>query len=65
MKFDWKLILLMALPMLEAAGQAKVNEDENDTGKDDAIGQSMLYAAKLIKALALGSELPKAPKVLQ
>lgn len=63
--FNWKLILLMALPMLEAAGQAKVDEDANDTGKDDAIGQSMLYAAKLVKALALGSELPKAPKALQ
>lgn len=65
MKFNWQFILIMLLPMLEAAGQAKVNEDANDTGKDDAIGQSMLYASKLIKALATGNDLPKAPKVLQ
>ena len=63
--FNWKLLLLMALPMLEAAGQAKKAEDENDTGKDDAIGESMLYAAKLIKALALGQTLPKAPDTLK
>jgi len=55
----------MALPMLEAAGQAKVNEDENETGKDDATGQAMLFAVKLIKALALGKELPKAPSALK
>lgn len=65
MKFDWKLILIMALPMLEAAGHAKVNEDADDTGKDDAIGESMLYAAKLVKALALGTELPKVPASLK
>ncbi len=65
MKFDFKMILLMALPMLEAAGQAKVDEDSNDSGKDDAVGQSMLFAVKLIKALALGKELPKAPPALR
>lgn len=55
----------MILPMLEAAGQAKIAEDENDTGKDDAIGQSMLYVVKLVKAIVLNNPLPKAPDVLR
>lgn len=63
--FNWKMILLMILPMLEAAGQAKIAEDENDTGKDDAIGQSMLYVVKLVKAIVLNNPLPKAPDVLR
>ena len=62
--FNWKTILLMALPMLEAAGHAKVNEDANDTGKDDAIGEGLLYAVKLLKAIVLNQALPKAPESL-
>lgn len=65
MKFDWKFLLLMGLPMLEAAGQAKIDEDENSVGKDDAAGEAMLFAVKLIKALALGKTLPKAPDALK
>jgi hypothetical protein len=62
---SWKFILLMALPMLEAAGQAKVDEDENSTGKDDAIGEGMLYGVKLLKAIVLNKPLPKAPESLR
>jgi hypothetical protein len=50
--------------MLEAAGHAKVNEDANDTGKDDAIGEGLLYAVKLLKAIVLNQALPKAPESL-
>jgi hypothetical protein len=65
MKFDWKFILLMILPMLEASGHAYVNQDTNDTGKDDAIGEGLLYAVKLLKAIVLNNPLPKAPEALQ
>lgn len=62
---NWKMLLLFALPMLKAAGQAKIDEDANSTGKDDIQGEAMMFAAKLIEAIALGKELPKAPKSLQ
>lgn len=63
--FNWKMILLMALPMMEAAGQSYVNQDANDTGKDDAIGEGILYAVKLLKAIVLNNPLPKAPDSLK
>lgn len=63
--FNWKFILTMALPLLEAAGQAKINEDDNDTGRDDAIGEGLLYAVKLLKAIVLNKPLPKAPESLR
>jgi hypothetical protein len=63
--FNWKMILLMVLPMMEAAGQAKIEEDANSTGKDDITGEAILYAVKLVKAIVMGkSDLPKAPKAL-
>jgi hypothetical protein len=52
--FGWKMLLNMLLPMLEAMGQAKVNEDENDTGKDDIVGQAMLFGVKIFRAIATG-----------
>lgn len=63
--FGWKMLLNMLLPMLESIGQAKIDEDANDTGKDDIIGQSLLYAVKLLKAVANGQAPPKAPDVLR
>lgn len=48
------MILGWALPMVESAGQAKIDEDSNDTGKDDLIGQALVAAAKLLKAAFSG-----------
>jgi hypothetical protein len=65
MKDWWKIIVRMAVPLIRAAGEAKKNEDENNTGQDDAIGVSLVYAADLLDALLTGgSNLPKAPAIL-
>jgi len=63
--FGWKMLLQMVLPMLEAVGQAKIDEDANNTGKDDIIGQSILYAIKIFKAVLEGKDVPKAPSILR
>jgi len=52
--FGWKTLLLMVLPMLESIGYAKVNEDENETGVDDIIGQSILFGVKIFRAVLSG-----------
>lgn len=62
---NWKTILKLVLPMIEAAGEDKKAEDENDTGKDDAIGVSLVYAAQLLRAILTNKDLPKAPKELR
>jgi len=62
---NWKTLLTFLLPMLEMAGIEYKNRDENDTGKDDAIGASLVYAAQLLKAILTGKDLPKAPEVLR
>jgi len=61
----WKTILTWVLPMVKAAGEAKKAEDANDTGRDDAIGVSLVYAADLLTAIINNKELPKAPDVLK
>ncbi len=65
MKKFWKVLIKMALPLLHSAGEAKKAEDENTTGKDDAIGVSLIYAADLLDALISDKPLPKAPDVLR
>ena len=65
MKNYWKILVKMALPLLRSAGEEKKAEDENTTGKDDAIGVSLIYAADLLEALVSNKELPKAPKELK
>lgn len=65
MKDWWKVIAKMALPLVRAAGESKRAEDDNDTGKDDAIGVSLVYAADLLTALISDKPLPKAPTVLR
>jgi hypothetical protein len=65
MKNYWKLILNMALPLIEAAGQAKIDEDQNETGKDDIIGQAILFGVKLFRAIVSDKPLPKAPEFLK
>lgn len=65
MKNWWKTLVKMALPLLRSAGEEKKAEDENSTGKDDAIGVSLVYAADLLDALVSNKPLPKAPEVLR
>ncbi len=65
MKGFWKVLAKMAAPLLYAAGEAKKAEDENTTGKDDAAGASLIYAADLLDALVDDKTLPKAPEVLR
>jgi hypothetical protein len=62
---NWKTLLTFALPMIEAAGQERIDRDENDTGRDDIEGVSLVYAAKLLKALLSGKTPPKAPDALR
>ncbi len=65
MKNYWKILVAMALPLLRSAGEAKKAEDENDTGKDDAEGSALIFAADLLEALSSGKTLPKAPAALK
>lgn len=58
---NWKIFVRMLLPMLRMAGESKKAEDENQTGKDDLIGVSLIYAADLLEALL--ADKPKLPKV--
>jgi len=53
--FNWRMLLLMVMPMLEAVGTSKVNEDENDTGSDDIIGQAILFGVKIFRAVLSGN----------
>lgn len=64
MKTLWMVLLAMALPLAKAAGIQKINEDENNTGKDDIIGISILYGVSLFEAIVNGKEVPMAPKEL-
>lgn len=50
----WKILLSMAIPAIEAAGIAKENEDANDSGTDDLIGQTLVYIAQLAKWVMAG-----------
>lgn len=62
---NWKIFIKMAIPLLRAAGEAKKAEDDNNVGKDDIVGVSMVYAADLLDALVSDKALPKAPGVLK
>lgn len=55
------MLLVMALGPLEAAGMAKIREDENDTGKDDATGVTMVWIAQATRALVNDKPLPRLP----
>lgn len=46
----------MALPMVEEAGEGYIEQDENDTGRDDLTGQALVAAARLLKAALTGDE---------
>lgn len=60
---NWKFIALMAAGMLRSAGFAKEAEDANEIGKDDVLGQGLVYAASLIEWLSTGMPDNKKPSV--
>lgn len=62
---NWKFFARMAALYLRSAGEQYIAKDENSTGKDDATGVSLVYAANLIDALVTDKPLPKAPEVLR
>lgn len=61
----WKYFVRMAIPFLEAAGEEFIARDDNAHGKDDMIGQSLVYVAKLLRAILNDTPLPKAPDILK
>ncbi len=61
--FNWKMLLQMVLPMLEMIGTSKINEDDNDTGKDDILGQSILFGVKIFRAI-LANDTGKLEKMI-
>lgn len=64
--FNWKFFVNLAIPFIEAAGRDYVGKDLNDVGRDDIIGQSLLYAAKLLRAVVDDTvTLPKIPSILK
>lgn len=64
---NWKFFVKMAIPVIENAGEMYIGKDENQTGKDDIIGQSLLYCARLLRAIVEDKfdALPKVPSVLK
>lgn len=58
---NWKIFAQIATGYLRAAGEAKKAEDTNTTGKDDALGVIIVFAADLVDALILGRALPSIP----
>lgn len=64
MKF-WKVLVMMAIQPLRTAGELKKAEDSNSTGKDDAQGIAMIFAADLLEAIVYDKALPKAPENLR
>ncbi len=60
-KMNWKILVTLGTAYLRAAGEAKKAEDTNTTGKDDATGVIMVFAADVTDALVLGRKLPKIP----
>lgn len=65
MNFNYKMFIRMAIPMIENAGETYVAKDDNVSGRDDLIGQSLLYVAKLLSAIIADKEIPKAPAILK
>lgn len=66
MNFNWKFFVNMALPFIESAGRDYIGKDSNDVGKDDMIGQSLVYVANLLRAIINDKpELPKVPEALR
>jgi hypothetical protein len=61
----WKILANMAIPAITGAGEMKKAEDENTTGKDDAIGVALVFCADLLNALINGKPVPKVPDALR
>lgn len=62
---NWRTLVRMLVPLLRMAGEGKKAEDTNTTGRDDAIGVSLVYAADLLDAIVTDKTLPKAPTALR
>lgn len=63
--FKWKWIVkTFAIPAIEFASEDYRNLDDNDTGKDDAIGFALQFCADLLKAILTDKPLPEVPEVL-
>lgn len=60
---NWKFFANLGVGFLESAGIAKVDEDENEIGLDDLIGQALLFSVKLARFALSGGKgsVPKAP----
>lgn len=52
---NWKTLLASIVPLLMLAGQLKKSEDDNDTGTDDIIGNTMIYVGQLITWIVGGA----------
>lgn len=64
----YKIIILSALPSIRMAGEYYKNQDADNTGKDDLIGISLVYAADLLAWVVSpksDQEPPKAPDALR
>ena len=59
--FDWKMLVKFVTPLIRIAGIKKVNEDDNNVGKDDAAGITLIFLADLAEALAGDKPLPAVP----
>lgn len=65
MNFNWKFFVGMSLPFIEAAGRDYIGKDADDAGKDDMIGQTLLYVAALLRALIADKPvMPKPPAIV-
>lgn len=62
---NWKFFAQMAIPWIRMAGQQQRDKDPGNTGKDDLIGVSLIYAADLLDWVVNDKQQPKTPEVLK
>lgn len=51
---NWKFFVTMAIGFLRSAGVALENQDANNEGSDDLIGEGLVYAADFVQWLLNG-----------
>lgn len=61
---NFRMLLGFVLPMIRQAGEMYKAQDSNDTGQDDMIGASLIYAADILHAVVNHNPVPRAPEVL-
>lgn len=62
---DWKFFAEIGVMYLRKGAKYWRKKDANNTGKDDALGVALDYAADLVDAVLEEKELPKAPAELR